>query len=250
MRLTVDMGNTAVKIVVFDEDRIVYRHRTEAWNDTLAAELVAGYRPQSAIVSSTRSLGDEVVASIDRAIREAGYEAPVVRLTGLTPTPLRNLYATPETLGPDRLAAAVGGAALFPEQNLLIVDFGTAITYDLVSSRGEYLGGNIAPGMDMRYQSLHRSAAFLPLEEGDTEGRRGEKIGKKTADAIKLGVIDGICYETEGYIQNWESCYKKLTTIFTGGDAKCFEKKIKNTIFAELDLVSIGLNKILEYNAF
>lgn len=250
MRLTVDMGNTAVKIVVFDGDSIVYRRRTEQWSDEIAAELIAGFRPASAIVSSTRSCGDEVVASIGKAIADAGYDAPIMRLTGATPTPLHNLYATPATLGPDRLAAAVGGAALFPERDLLIVDFGTAITFDLVSSKGEYLGGNIAPGMDMRYQALHRSAAFLPLEEGDSEGMRGEKIGKNTADAIKLGVIDGICYETEGYINNWQGCNKNVTTIFTGGDAKCFEKKIKNTIFAELDLVSIGLNKILEYNAF
>lgn len=250
MRLTVDMGNTAVKIAVFDDDKIVYRHRAEQWSEELAAELVAGFRPGSAIISSTRSSGDEVAASIGRAVAGADYEAPVVVLKGDTPTPLRNGYATPETLGPDRLAAAVGGAALFPGENLLIIDYGTAITYDLVSADGEYLGGNIAPGMDMRYQSLHRSAAFLPLEEGDMSGKCGEKIGKKTAEALKLGVIDGICYETEGYIRNWTERYKKIVTIFTGGDAKCFEKKIKTTIFAELDLVCIGLNKILEYNAF
>ena len=250
MKLTVDIGNTAVKIAVFDGGEIVYRRREEQWSDEVAAELVAEYRPTGAIVSSTRSLGNEVATSITKAMAEAGYEAPVMVFRGDTPTPLRNGYATPETLGPDRLAAAVGGAALFPGENLLIIDFGTAITYDLVSADGVYLGGNIAPGMDMRYQSLHRSAAFLPLEEGDTSGRCGEKIGKKTAEAIKLGVIDGICYETEGYIRNWTERYKKIVTIFTGGDAKCFEKKIKTPIFAELDLVCIGLNKILEYNAF
>ncbi len=251
MKITVDMGNTAIKVAVFENDTILHRLYMESWDEGVADELVSTFRPTAVIVSSTRSDGEEVVVSFRRALDRNGLaSSKVMRLTGTTPTPLTNRYVTPERLGPDRLAAAVGGATLMPSRNLLIVDLGTAITFDVVSAEGEYLGGNISPGMKMRFEALHRSAALLPREELDKDESCERKIGKKTADAIKYGVVDGICYEIDGYMREMGARFDNMVTIFTGGDAKCFEKRLKNTIFAELDLVSIGLNKILEYNGF
>ncbi len=251
MKITVDMGNTAIKVAVFEKDTILHRLRAESWNDALAEELVTGFNPTAVIVSSTRSDGEEVVDGFRLALSRHGMDGcKVMRLSGQTPTPIVNRYESPEMLGPDRIAAAVGGATLIPSRNLLIVDLGTAITFDVVSAEGEFLGGNISPGVSMRFEALHRSAALLPREEMGGEEVSRRKIGKKTADAIKYGIVDGICYEIEGYIKEMGSRYENLVTIFTGGDAKSFEKRLKNTIFAELDLVSIGLNKILEYNGF
>ena len=117
-----------------------------------------------------------------------------------TPVPIRNGYDTPETLGQDRLAAAVGANTICPGENLLIIDAGSAITYDFLSREGEYVGGNIAPGLKMRFTILHRMTKKLPQVEVD-ENELIPLFGKNTRDAIAAGVIRGVAYEVKGYIR-------------------------------------------------
>ena len=149
-------------------------------------------------------------------------------------------------MGPDRLAAAVGAATLYPNSDVLIVDFGTAITCDLVSAEGEFLGGNISPGATLRFRALHQFTHRLPqCELIDRE----IFMGRDTVSAIEGGVVNGIVYEVEGYIRDLEKRYPSLRIIFTGGDSNFFAKRVKKTIFATYDLVAYGLNRILEYNA-
>jgi type III pantothenate kinase len=160
--------------------------------------------------------------------------------------PIENLYETPETLGKDRLAAAVGANELFPDRNLLVIDAGTAITYDLVSDRNQFVGGNIAPGLEMRFKALNHFTGKLPLINASDEF---DFIGKNTTDAIRAGVQNGILYEIAQTIEIFNRNYQNLQIIMTGGDSNFFDKKLNYSIFVHFNLTLIGLNRILEYNA-
>jgi type III pantothenate kinase len=155
--------------------------------------------------------------------------------------PLCNRYVTPATLGVDRLAAAVGAATLFPKRECLIIDCGTAITIDFLSAAGEFLGGNISPGLQMRFKALHTFTAALPMGRAD---RHTPLIGVSTQEAVEAGVVQGAVNELEGYLAQ----YTVYTPVFTGGDAFYFAKRIKKPIFVIVNLNFIGLAKIVEHN--
>lgn len=258
MNLIVDIGNTLVKLAVFADGRLVAQRSVGQLHpglfDDLRAEAAQEVGAQGAdgadgavpgrfaraIVSSTRGAVDGIVAEVARQCDA------VLEFTPATPVPIGNAYRTPETLGRDRLAAAVGAVELFPGRNVLIVDFGTAVTLDLVSADGIYRGGCISPGMQLRFKSLHDYTARLPLcGPTETEGLQGAT----TQEAVQWGVMNSLSFEIEGYIGRLRSEFADLCVIFTGGDAKFFVKRIKNTIFASCNLVLAGLNRILEYNA-
>ena len=222
MNLTIDMGNTRVKYAVFDGGTVVSDGCSEEFDEAVIDRILAAHPGiTQAIVATTRGPVDDTVALVRRRIGRC------LRLSPQLPLPIRNGYTTPETLGEDRLAAAVGAASLYPGRNLLIVDFGTAITIDQVSADGVFRGGNISPGVQMRFRALHDYTAALPLCES-------------CEDQTLLG---------RSYIARLFPEIDALSIIFTGGDAKFFVKRIKNTIFAHCDLVFLGLNRILEYNA-
>jgi type III pantothenate kinase len=163
-----------------------------------------------------------------------------------TELPIENLYETPETLGKDRLAAAVGANELFPEQNLLVIDAGTAITFDLVSEKNQFIGGNISPGLEMRFKALNHFTGKLPLLSFSDEF---DFIGKNTNDAIRAGVQNGMLYEIDRTIDIFNRNYQNLQIIMTGGDSNFFDKKLNYSIFVHFNLTLIGLNRILEHNA-
>jgi type III pantothenate kinase len=149
-------------------------------------------------------------------------------------------------LGRDRLAAAVGANELFPDQNLLIIDAGTAITYDLISENNEFLGGNISPGLEMRFKALNQFTGKLPLVDQADED---DLFGKTTTSAIRCGVQNGVLYEMDQTIELFNENYQNLQIIMTGGDSNFFDRKLNYTIFVHFNLTLIGLNRILEYNA-
>lgn len=163
-----------------------------------------------------------------------------------TELPIENLYETPETLGRDRLAAAVGGNELFPNRNLLIIDAGTAITYDLVSEKNQFVGGNISPGLEMRFKALNQFTGKLPLINYSNDF---QQIGRNTTDAIRAGVQNGILFEIAQTIDLFNRNYQNLQIIMTGGDSIFFDKKLNYSIFVHFNLTLIGLNSILEHNA-
>lgn len=240
MNLVVDIGNSLIKISVFDGDNIVAQRCAEKLYPTLFKELFTKWSIERAIVAST-SQGVREVSQILRP--KVQY---LLDFVSQTPVPITNAYLTPETLGRDRLAAAVGAASLYPNRNVLIIDFGTAITFDLVTADNTYRGGCISPGVKTRFRSLHDYTARLPLCEATDDE---ELSGLTTEEAIERGVMNGVTFEIEGYIARMESRFENLCVIFTGGDANLFVKRIKNTIFANCNLVVCGLNRILEYNA-
>jgi type III pantothenate kinase len=159
--------------------------------------------------------------------------------------PFKNLYKTPETLGTDRLAAAAGAFSHFPDTNVLVIDAGTAITYEFMEP-GLYLGGNISPGLMIRFRALHRFTGKLPLVNPSSGY---EYPGQTTTSAIATGVIRGMIYEINEYIRTFEKKYADTRIILTGGDGDFFRDKLLKEVLYMPDLVMEGLNFILEYNA-
>lgn len=240
MNLIIDVGNTATKIAVMDNNEILFRQRVERLSVKEVAALLDEHKSiDKAIVASSGTIEGRVCALLRERL------TCFVEFTSNTEIPLKNGYKTPETLGSDRLAAAVGAQSLYGADNMLIVDFGTAITYDLVTD-GVFRGGNISLGVGARFRALHEYTSKLPMCEPTDEIL---EYGRSTREAIEQGVMNGIKWETEGYISEFSAKYDKLCIIFTGGDAKNFVNRIKNTIFADWDLTLYGLNRILEYNA-
>ena len=229
-----------MKLAVFDRGEIVFQRCVERLHPSMLGELLEGRRAAKAVVASTRGEADDVIETV------RPYADYLLEFTSQTPVPVANAYHTPETLGRDRLAAAVGATVLYPGRNVLIVDFGTAVTIDLVTADATFRGGCISPGMKTRFRALHDYTAKLPLCAA-TESE--ELAGLTTRQAIELGVMNGIAFEIEGYAARMRSQIDDLCVIFTGGDANFFVKRIKNTIFANCNLVFCGLNRILEYNA-
>ena len=227
MNLVVDFGNTLVKLAVFDKGELVAQRCMERLHPSVLEELLSEWPVRRAVVASTRGEVDDVAAMLRRRV---DY---LLEFTSQTSVPIGNAYLTPETLGRDRLAAAVGATVLYPRENVQIVDIGTAETIDLETA-------------DNTIRALQDYSAKLPLcAATGGEGR----AGLTTEEASELGVMNGIAFEIEGYVTRMREKIDGLRVIFTGGDAKFFVKRIKNTIFANCNLVFCGLNRILEHNA-
>jgi type III pantothenate kinase len=240
MNLVIDQGNTVSKLAVFSAGEILARY-TEAVLTTGVIENIMKEHPgiTKAILSSVAKYGSEVPDYLSKKMMR------FVILDASTPIPIKNLYKTPETLGFDRIADAVGAEFTFPGSNLLIVDAGTAITIDLVTSKGEFFGGNISPGLELRFRALHEFTSRLPKVEKEEEF---PLLGKTTGEAILAGVLNGAVFELEGYIESLRLKYPDLKVILTGGDIKYFDGKLKNSIFVHSNLNLTGLNRILEFN--
>jgi type III pantothenate kinase len=236
--LVIDVGNTLTKVSVFVGDEMIYFEKYSEFNQEIFKKIVIQFSISKVIVSSV----GEFPLYIDEFISQ---EITLIRFSSKTPLPIRNCYKTPSTLGSDRLAAAIGASALYPNQNILTIDCGTAITYDLVTSNGEYLGGAISPGIEMRFKALNQFTAKLPLISFNNSFRL---IGDSTETSILSGVLNGVISEVDGYIDRVKGQYSPLNVVFTGGDSFFFDKKLKNSIFVHPNLVVFGLNRILEHN--
>ncbi|MFR9503316.1 MAG: type III pantothenate kinase [Rikenellaceae bacterium] len=239
MNLVIDIGNTLAKAAVVDNSVVVDSYSGEELGDLPLQELVAKYSLRRSILCSTRGCGEVSAAYVRDIVGDC------ILLNGDVSTPLQVKYDR-QMLGRDRLAAAVGAYSVYGgETDLMVVDFGTAITIDFISSDGVFEGGFISPGLSTRFRALHDYTARLPLcsAEGYVEG-----VATTTQDAIMGGVVNGIAYEIEGYIRERNEKKCNFLVIFSGGDSIFFDKRIKNTIFAGRDILFRGLDTILNYN--
>lgn len=240
MNLIIDVGNTYTKIGIFDDSKIIYKTTIQQENllDTLQDMQSKYTNVTHAIISSVSNIHKKQIAHIKRL-----YHTLV--LDHSTKIPFKNLYETPTTLGIDRIALVAAATHQFPDKNVLIIDVGTCITYDFKNKKEEYLGGAIAPGIQLRYNSLHHYTAKLPLLSTKMPKNT---IGKTTEQSMHSGVIYGILYEIEGTIAEYRNIYDDLTVILTGGDAHFLSKRLKNGIFATSNFLLEGLNCILAFN--
>lgn len=239
MELVLDFGNTASKIALFDEGKlVVFQTHTGISGEIICSFLKDHPGIDNCILSSVIHHHESVEDRLN-VVRHFIY------LDHKTPVPIKNAYLTPESLGMDRLAAAVAGAAEFPEQPVLIINAGTGITYDFVDGSGTYHGGGISPGMQMRFNALHTFTEKLPLVEYK---ERFEFPGTSTRDSILSGVIGGITGEMELFASQLNSKYPDLKIILSGGDMNYFANRLKFNIFAIQNIVIKGLHKILLFN--
>ena len=192
-------------------------------------------RIENAIVSSV----------VNKSLDLSRYNFKIIQLKSNTPIPIKNIYKSPQTLGIDRLANAVGAWFKNPQKNSLVIDLGTCIKYDLVGAEGSYLGGNISPGIKMRFGALNHFTAKLPLLR---KNNIVFNYGIDTNSSIHNGVEQGVFHEINGFIQKYQDDFGQLTIFMTGGDANFFDIPFICDIFAHSDLTLYGLNKILTYN--
>lgn len=238
MNLVIDIGNTQVKIALFRDNELLLLHTATETDQVLIRELTAQHNPQAAIVSSVRK--DEGIAWL------TNFGFPVLFAGANLKLPIKLLYKTPETLGSDRLAAAIAAAYMFPGQNNLVVNAGSCITTDFVSAENEYLGGTIAPGMHMRLRAMNHFTGQLPLIQKIS--KETPLLGDTTESSMMSGVINGITAEIQGFITALKKDIGFFNVIFSGGDGKIFAKKLKSRIFAVDNIVLHGLNQMLKHN--
>ena len=239
MNLVIDIGNTSVKAAVFNGKTLVDTIYQSGSSLHFLSDFLDRYPVERGILASVVETDNEN----EEWLKLCSFS--IIKFNQYTPIPVINLYKTPETLGYDRLAAAIGANEQFPEKNILIIDAGTAITYEFIDEKGQYHGGNISPGMQMRFKALNQYTSKLPLVT--PEGKM-VSLGCDTETAIRAGVLKGIEYEIEGYIMSLKHKYPELLVFLTGGDEFSFDTSIKNIIFADSFLVLKGLNRILNYN--
>ena len=236
MNLVVDYGNTAAKVGIFDKQALTQKHTFSTLQQV--EEFLTNVAAKNLLVSSVNEDGSLISSWA------IGIEKKIILNPDL-PLPINNLYATPKTLGVDRIAHACGALQLFPGENTLVIDTGTCVTYDFIDEQKNYHGGGIAPGLTMRFKAVHTFTARLPLVQAvDTP----PLIGNSTETSIQSGIINGMISEMNGIIEQYHKKYKDLRVILCGGDSRFFENKMKASIFASPDLVLIGLNSILLYN--
>ena len=238
MNLIIDIGNTLSKVAIADGKEVRFFQSFHELDIDDLMPIINDFKPERCIVSAVGKIPVNTLVWLRQNL-------PVHIAGANTNIPLKNDYSTPETLGFDRLALAVGANYLFPNQNVLVIDAGTAITYDLVTSEGVYKGGAISPGLRLRFKALNEYTAKLPLIE---HFKTVDIVGTSTIECISSGVVNGTVLEIEGYVGKINSIYEGCAVVLTGGDANFLANMLKNSIFVNPFLMVIGLNRILEFN--
>ena len=238
VNLVVDEGNTLCKVGVVDKNEVLCEVSASEFDMASVTKLIEQYGVECAIVASTRGGAETICKELRTKIDR------VLHFTSQTEVPIDVEYASRQTLGTDRIAVAVGVVCNMGVRDALVVDMGSAITFDVIEN-GAFKGGNISLGVAMRFRALNEFTAALPLCKA-TEPT--ETFGSSTVEAIEQGVMQGVLYEIEGYAKRVFEKNEKNSIIFCGGDAESFVNRIKNAIFAPRKLMFTGLNLILEYN--
>jgi type III pantothenate kinase len=228
INLVIDAGNTRVKLFVFKADTVLESLVCDESQICPAIEnFFSKYTFKNAIVSSVGGMTTKIQSMLDGILSNA------------VKVPFQNRYKTPETLGVDRMALVSAAAVQFPNKNVLVVDAGTCVTYDIVSKEGVYFGGAISLGLKMRSKALHSFTENLPKVE---ISQKETMVGEDT------GVEKGIVFEIEGMLAAYKKQFGDLTVVLTGGDAEYLSKRLKNSIFAQPNFLAEGLHAILIYN--
>lgn len=239
MNLIIDIGNTRIKLAVFESDNLKFVEIASPHTliDSLY-EIKNQYNIVNAIVSSVT----EIPAELELFLHDLTFS---ILLSSDTVVPFVNQYENPATLGVDRIALVTAASVKFPKQDVLVIDAGTCITYDFLTHNNNYLGGAISPGINMRLQAMNYFTKKLPLIQFNDKEL---EIGNSTENAILFGALNGVLAEIEGFIAHFSAKSEKLTVVLTGGDSIFLAKRLKNSIFANSNFLLEGLNSILAYN--
>lgn len=240
MLLVIDVGNTQIKAAVFEQNTLLKKEiiAYEDWQISLKKVIKKFSEISILVVASVGKLEKSDFLTLDSGLN-------VYFITRESKFPFNNLYASPSTLGIDRMILASGAVLQFPKKNRLVIDAGTCITYDFIDSNDNYLGGAISPGIRLRYESLHNYTAKLPLLKKE---KPIEIVGNSTTQSIHSGVINGVSFEIEGFINSVLDKNDNFIIILTGGDAVFLAERLKNTIFANPNFLLESLNQTFQYN--
>ena len=224
MIICIDVGNTRTKVAVYEngtlEELIITNNEKLIKN---ISRYIQGYKKNvDIILSSVGVLTSDTIAQLKKM-------GNLLIIDHNSPIPFKNLYATPTTLGIDRIVLAAGATLKYPKQSRLVIDAGTCITYDFINNNDQYHGGAISPGIGLRYKSLNDYTANLPLEK---ISELHPFIGNSTSTSIQSGVINGIIAEIEAFIDHFKHTDENLTVILTGGNSEFLVNRLKNSIFA------------------
>ena len=240
MVLTIDVGNTNVKVAVFKQfnllDKFVFQKNNFQNNFQIVFKKYPNHK--KAVLSSVSLLDEKDIIWLKNQIE-------IIEINSNLVFPFTNNYTTPNTLGIDRMVLAAGAVIEYPNQNILIIDAGTCVTYDFITNKKEYLGGAISPGLNMRYKALNDYTAKLPLLENNTPDNF---IGNSTSQSIHSGVVNGLCYEIEGFISEFSVKNEQFIIILTGGDAIFLANRLKSTIFADENFLLKSLHQLYTYS--
>jgi type III pantothenate kinase len=240
MVLTIDVGNTNVKVAVFKQfnllDKFVFQKNNFQNNFQIVFKKYPNHK--KAVLSSVSLLDEKDIIWLKNQIE-------IIEINSNSVFPFTNHYTTPNTLGIDRMVLAAGAVIEYPNQNILIIDAGTCVTYDFITNKKEYLGGAISPGLNMRYKALNDYTAKLPLLENNTPDNF---IGNSTSQSIHSGVVNGLCYEIKGFISEFSVKNEQFIIILTGGDAIFLANRLKSTIFADENFLLKSLHQLYTYS--
>ncbi len=238
MNLIVDIGNTCLKIALFEKNNLIKKsYLLDNYLDNIK-NILSKNPVENSIVSNVGEINDELISVLND-------NTDLVLFKNILKLPFKNTYSSKETLGQDRIALVSSASYQFPDENVLIIDAGTCITYDFKNHNNEYIGGGISPGIKMRFKSLNLFTSKLPLIDVFDDF---ELIGNNTKESLISGVVNGTTMEIDGIIQQYCDKFKNIRIILTGGDSKFLLKRIKNTIFADQNFLTKGLNYLLEAN--
>ena len=240
MVLTIDVGNTNVKVAVFKQfnllDKFVFQKNNFQNNFQIVFKKYPNHK--KAVLSSVSLLDEKDIIWLKNQIE-------IIEINSNSVFPFTNHYTTPNTLGIDRMVLSAGAVIEYPNQNILIIDAGTCVTYDFITNKKEYLGGAISPGLNMRYKALNDYTAKLPLLENNTPDNF---IGNSTSQSIHSGVVNGLCYEIKGFISEFSVKNEQFIIILTGGDAIFLANRLKSTIFADENFLLKSLHQLYTYS--
>lgn len=239
MNLVLDVGNSLLKIALFEKSELIQKFKFSENYKRNIEDIISNYKVTHSIISNVGRIDDSIINILKESTN-------FLFVSNQLKIPFKNLYKSKNTLGQDRLALVSAAAFNFPNENVLIVDVGSCITYDFKNNNNEYLGGGISPGISMRFKSLNTFTSNLPLIDFDSIY---QLIGNNTKNSITSGVVNGTISEINGIIQQYREEFKNIRIILTGGDSNFLLKRIKNTIFADRNFLLIGLNKLLEDNS-
>jgi len=239
MPIAIDLGNTLAKAALFEGDTMMGPFVFDPENPEELIEMFGPRNtPEVCMIASVREIPETLIEKLSLFTQ-------VSILDHKTKLPFSISYETPETLGRDRIAAVAAAWKRFPGQNVLVIDMGTCITYDLLTKEGVYQGGAISPGIHMRFNAMHKFTNKLPLA---TPAAEVLLTGKTTIASLQSGVMNGVQAELEALTTRYEALYEDLTVLIGGGDNKYFDKKFKINIFAASNLVLEGLKVIIDFN--
>lgn len=235
--LVIDFGNSRIKTGLFEAKTLQERNVFE--NVAALTSWLHPIQVNHCLISSVVDYPVELEQAINR-------KGKLIRASADMPLPITIQYATPQTLGVDRIAAACGAIDIFPGQPCLAIDVGTCINYEFVDENKNYLGGAISPGVGMRFSAMHTFTAKLPLVSTNATV---SLIGNSTETCMQSGVMHGVWAEVSGIIERYHKNYDNLGVVMCGGDHALFENKLNPSIFVTPNLVLSGLNGILIHNA-